>query len=232
MSAESRQPSASTPAGTPAASAPAEIAQAAAAVCEVGRRLWQQGLVAGSEGNISVRLSDGTLLVTPTGVSKSFLTPEMLVHLSAAGEPISGHLRPSSEVRMHLAALAARPDVQACVHAHPVHATAFAVAGRAPDATLMPEASVFLGEVALAPYGTPATDEVPAALAPLWAGHHSFLLANHGALTLGSDLWRALYRMEQLEHYCAILLAAAALGGPHPLTAAQLAQLATQRQGA
>lgn len=187
-------------------------------VVEVCRRLHDRDLVGAAEGNVSVRLGEGRFLVTPSGVSKGRLAPEDLVVVGPGGEPRSGRGRPSTEVRMHLAAYAARPDVEAVVHAHPVTAVAMTVAGVAPPNDLVPEAAVVLGEVAVAPYATPGTDEVPASLAPLLGGHDVVLLERHGALALGGTLDEAFDRMETLERVARIALAARLLGRCEPLS--------------
>ena len=135
------------------------------------------------------------------------------------GERVQGTRRPSTELRMHLAAYAARPDVAAIVHAHPITAVALTVAGIPPPSDLVPEAAVTLGPVAVAPFATPGTDEVPASLAPLLAGHDVILLERHGALTLGRTLAEAFERMETLERVARVAVAARLLGRCEPLPA-------------
>ena len=190
------------------------------ALCAAGRRLLEADLIAAAEGNLSARLPGGTFLITPSGASKAALRPDQLLEVDAAGRVVSGTGRPSSELAMHLAAYAARPDVMALVHAHPVTAVAFTLAGAAWPGDLVPEAAVTLGPVAIAPFAIPGTAEVPASLAPFLAGHDVLLLARHGALCLGATVEEALGRMETLERVARMALVARALGRCEPLTPA------------
>ena len=184
---------------------------------ETCRRLHARDLIGAGEGNVSARLGDGTFLVTPSGANKGYLAPGDLVVVDGRGEKVSGARRASTELRMHLAAYAARPDVAAIVHAHPVTAVALTVAGVPPPNALVPEAAVTLGEVAVAPFATPGTDEVPASLAPLLAGHYVILLERHGALALGRTLAEAFDRTETLERVARIALVARLAGSCTPL---------------
>ena len=187
--------------------------QARELICEVGRRLWQVGFAPSNAGNMTVRLSDDRLLCTPTLVSKGFMKPEEMVLMNLAGEAL-GPGRASSEVLMHLEVYRQRPDVGGVVHVHPPVATGFAAAGRGLPDDLLTEVLGTLGTVPLVPLSVPGTAEVPDNLRPFLAGHDAFLLANHGALTVGQDLWEAFYRMEIVEHSAKVALAAEQLGGP------------------
>jgi L-fuculose-phosphate aldolase len=184
---------------------------------ETCRRLHDRRLIGAGEGNVSCRLGARHLLVTPSGANKGFLAPADLVVVDLAGRRVRGRGRASTELLMHLAAYRARPEVNAVVHAHPRTAVAFTVAGLPPPNDLLPEAVLVLGEVAVAPFATPGTDEVPRSLAPLWTGHDVLLLERHGALALGRDLFQALDRMETLERVCEVALAARRLGRCEPL---------------
>jgi L-fuculose-phosphate aldolase len=187
------------------------------ALCAAGRRLLEADLIAAAEGNLSARLADGRLLVTPSGVSKAALRPEQLLLLDADGTVVSGPGRPSTELPMHLAAYAVRPDARALVHAHPITAVALTIAGQPWPGDLVPEAAVTLGEVAIAPFATPGTAEVPASLAPFLPLHDVLLLARHGALCLGRSVEEALQRMETLERVARMAVLARALGRCEPL---------------
>jgi L-fuculose-phosphate aldolase len=187
---------------------------------EVCRRLHERRLIGAGEGNVSCRLGSGRLLVTPSGVGKGYLRPSDLLVVDLAGKVVRGRGRPSTELRMHLAAYVARPDAGAVVHAHPVTAVAFTVAGRPPPNDLLPEAVLVLGRVAVAPFATPGTDEVPASLEPLWGTSDVILLERHGALALGGGLLQALDRMETLERVCEVAARALALGRCEPMPAA------------
>jgi L-fuculose-phosphate aldolase len=186
---------------------------------EVCRRLHERRLIGAGEGNVSCRLGRNRLLVTPSGASKGHLRPGDLVVVDLAGEVVRGRGRPSTELAMHLAAYQARPDAQAVVHAHPLTAIAFTVAGLPPPDDLLPEAVLVLGPIGVAPFATPGTAEVPRSLAPFWRDHQVVLLERHGALALGRDLFQAYDRLETLERVCEVALAARALGRCEPLPA-------------
>lgn len=201
------------------------------AIVLVCRRLYDRGLVAGPDGNVSVRRDDGTILVTPTGLSKVDVTPDDLVVVSLEGRVREGRRAPSSELRMHLRIYQRRPDVHAVVHAHPPVATGFAVAGEAFVAPVLPEVILQLGEVPLVPYATPGSDALADAFEPFLADHDGFLMANHGATTIAPSLATAHQRMESLEHAARILLAARALGRVNELSAADVRSLRATREG-
>jgi L-fuculose-phosphate aldolase len=192
------------------------------AVC---RRLYERGLIAGPDGNVSVRVAPDRILVTPSGISKVDLEEGNLVELSLDGTKLSGEGAPSSEVAMHLRAYRVRPDVAAVVHAHPPVATGFSVAGETITDGVLPEIILQVGTVPLVPYATPGTEAVPDAMAPFLPNHDAFLLANHGATTLGRTLGEAHQRMESLEHAAKILLTARRLGCVNALDASAVAAL-------
>ena len=181
-------------------------------IVQVGRRLYERGLVGGGEGNISVRLDAARVLATPSGVSKGFLDPAALVVTDMQGKQLTGEGRPSSELKMHLRIYGLRPDVQAVVHAHPPTATGFAIAGLSFDECVVPEIIATLGRVPLVPYATPSTEEVPDRIVPYVASHDALLLANHGAVTYGSNLEGAINAMESIEQAARSMLVAHLLG--------------------
>lgn len=193
-------------------------------ICEVGRRMYEKNFVASNDGNISVRLAANRILTTPTGVSKGFMTPESMVIVDLEGQVISAG-KPSSEIPMHLFVYRERPDVQAVVHAHPLHATGFAAAGLSLEDCVTAEIIVTLGSIPLAPYGTPSTPKLPETLRPFIHHNDAFLLANHGAVTVGKDLWDAYYKMERLEHYAHIIFISRQLGGEKILPKEQVQEL-------
>ncbi|WP_297131348.1 class II aldolase/adducin family protein [Terrisporobacter sp.] len=201
-------------------------------ICDVCHKMWQLGWVAANDGNVSVKLEDGTFLATPTGISKSFITPEKLVHIDAKGEIIDGPegARSSSEIKMHLRCYQEREDVGAVVHAHPPTATGYAVANLDLDRYTMIETIVAVGSIPVTPYGTPSTYEVPNAIAPYLQEHDVLLLANHGALTVGADLITAYYRMETLELYAKISLTAHLLGGEKEISRDNIDRLIGMRE--
>ena len=201
-------------------------------ICEIGRRLYQKGFVAAADGNISVRLDGGRLLVTPSGKCKGRLDEEDLIVTDDAGRRIYGSWEPSSEIAMHVTAYRERPDVKAVVHAHPPHATGFAVAGVALDRPLISEVVLTLGTIPLAEYGTPSTLEVPAAIEPYIRRHDAILLANHGAMAVGPDVFLAYDRMETLEHFAHIWTVARILGRERPLGEEHVTKLQAIRERA
>ncbi|GLC26559.1 class II aldolase/adducin family protein [Roseisolibacter agri] len=196
-----------------------------AAIVRVCRRLWERGLIAGPDGNVSVRLGPDRLLVTPSGGAKVDIAEADLLEVDLEGRVMAGAGQASSELAMHLAIYRARPDVGAVVHAHPPTATGFAVAGETLPDGVLPELICQMGAVALVPYFTPGTPAAAAAFAPYLSGHSAFLLANHGATTVGATLDEAHRRMESLEHAARILLAARLVGRVTPLTDEQRAAL-------
>jgi L-fuculose-phosphate aldolase len=186
-------------------------------IVEAGKRLYQKGLVASNDGNISVRLNENEILITPTGVCKGDMSPDQMLKVDMNGIVISGFMKPTSEIKMHLAVYRNRSDVKAIVHAHPPKATAFAVAGKTLDKITLPEVIFSLGAVSMAEYGTPSTDEIPKAIEKHIGSSDAILLANHGALTVGISVMDAYYKMETLEHFASISLYARLLGGERVL---------------
>jgi len=194
------------------------------------RWLYRLGYMPATSGNLSVRLDDRRLLVTPTGASKYLLRRSDMVVVDLEGRHLNGARRATSELGMHLAFYRERDDVQAVVHSHPPVATAFACAGWALDELLCQEAAMTLGPVPLARYATTGTDEVAASLRPLIPGYDTILLANHGAVTCGATLLQAFLKMETLEHVAQIRLAAQQLGGYNALERQQEAELYRARE--
>jgi L-fuculose-phosphate aldolase len=189
------------------------------------RRLWQGGLIAGQDGNVSVRYSPGRLLVTPRGLLKSELTPEDIVEVDLEGRHLGGSRMASTELDLHLRVYRRRPDCGAVVHAHPPMATAFAVVGEGIPGNVLPEVAVLMGEVPLVPYATTGTPALGDAVEPFLEGHDAVLLANHGAVAWGANLTTARIRMESLEHAARILAAARCLGPITRLTPEQMTDL-------
>lgn len=181
-------------------------------IVEIGRRLHQRAYVASNDGNVSVRLDAERLLTTPKGVSKGFMSPDMLVITDTEGRKLAGERDPSSELPMHLAVYRRRPDVTAVVHAHPPVATGFAVAGIPLDRAVLAEVVTTLGSIPIAEYGTPSTQELADAVDRHIAVHDGLLLANHGAITVADGLLRAYYKMETIEHFARISVVARLLG--------------------
>ena len=199
-------------------------------ICEVGHKLYNLGFVAANDGNISVKVADNEYYCTPTGVSKGDLTPDMIIKVDKNGNKIEGKLNPSSEIKMHMRVYQERPDVTAVVHAHPPIATAFTVAGIDLDQYILPEAILTIGEVPTCAYGTPSTMEIPDSLEPYIQNHDAFLLQNHGALTVGCTLMKALFVMEEVEFNAKICKNAMELGAVHEIPNDQLKKLMELRK--
>jgi L-fuculose-phosphate aldolase len=187
-------------------------AQLRADIVEIGRRMYARGYTASNDGNISARLGPDRLLMTPKSVCKGFMTPDMMCITDLEGRKLQGDRDPSSEVLMHLEVYRQRPDVRAVVHAHPPIATGFAVAGIPLDRAVLAEVLTTLGSIPIAEYATPSTKELPDAVRKYVKAHDGMLLANHGALTVGGDLYAAYYKMETIEHFAKISLVARLLG--------------------
>lgn len=200
-------------------------------IVRVGRLMYDRSYVVSSDGNVSVRLDDGRIVATPTMTSKGRMTEDALAITDMDGVPLTDR-RASSELAMHLLIYRERPEVRAVCHAHPPHGTAFAVAGLAIDQPILSEVILTLGCVPLAAYGTPSTDELTEAMRPLVKRHNALLMANHGAVAYGADLWQAFDRLETLEHTARIAILARLLGGGQNLPADAIEKLIDVREKA
>jgi L-fuculose-phosphate aldolase len=194
-------------------------------IVEVGRRMYAREYTDANAGNISVRLGADRLLMTPKNVCKGFMTPDMMCITDLGGKKLQGDLDPSTEMLMHLEVYRTRPDVQAVVHAHPPTATGFAVAGIPLDRAVLAEVLTTLGSIPIADYATPSTSELPEAVHKYIKAHDGMLLANHGALTVGPDLFAAYYKMETIEHFAKISLVARMLGRENLITRQEVDRL-------
>src|SRR5918992_6366213 len=200
-------------------------------IVRVGRLMYERSYVVSSDGNLSVRLADDRVVATPTQTSKGRMTEDSLAVTDLSGKPLTNR-RPSSELAMHLLISRERPDVRAVCHAHPPHGTAFAVAGIAIDQPILSEVILTLGCVPLADYGTPSTDELTDAMRPLVKHHNALLMANHGAVAYGENLWQAFDRLETLEHTAKIAILSRALGGARNLPPDSIEKLIDVRERA
>ena len=196
-------------------------------ICDIGKRIYNRGMVAANDGNISVKISDNEFLCTPTGVSKGFMTPEYICKVDADGNVIQANkgFKPSSEIKMHMRVYKERPDVKAVVHAHPIYATSFAIAGIPLTQPIMPEAVIALGCVPIAEYGTPSTHEIPDAVSKYLQYYDAVLLENHGAVAYSDSLLAAYHKMESLEFYAELLFLSKQLGGPQELSKERVEKL-------
>lgn len=198
-------------------------------MADIGRMLYQRGLIGIADGNLSVRLDDGHLLVTPSGVPKGFMRPEQMVKTDLTGRPLGGG-RPSSEILMHAAVYHERPDVRAVVHAHPPHAVAFSIVGIGLTRCIIPEIVVTLGTVPTTPYATPGTDELPESVRATIRGADALILERHGALTVGTTLMEAFVRLDTVEHTAKITYLARSLGQVQVLQPEQVDKLLKVRR--
>lgn len=201
-------------------------------ICDICHKMWQLGWVAANDGNISVKIDDNKVITTPTGISKSFITPEKLIIVDMKGNILEAKegFRPSSELKMHLCCYQERNDLNAVLHAHPPVATGFAVAHKHMDNYVLIEDVIAIGAVPVTPYGTPSTNEVPDSIRSYLKEHDVVLLENHGALAMGSDLVTAYYRMESLELWAKIELVATLLGGAKEISKENIDTLISMRE--
>ena len=194
-------------------------------IVEIGRRLYARGYTASNDGNISARLDDKRLIMTPKSVCKGFMTPDMMCITDLNGRKLQGDRDPSTEMLMHLEVYRQRPDAQAVVHAHPPIATGFAVAGIPLTRAVLAEVVTTLGSIPIAEYGTPSTAELPAAVRKYIKAHDGLLLANHGAVTCCRTVMTAYYKMETIEHFAKISLVARLLGREHLISREEVERL-------
>jgi L-fuculose-phosphate aldolase len=198
-------------------------------ICTVGRWIHERGFVAATDGNISLRLDRKRVLTSPTAISKGMMAPDDLVITDLEGQKLSGRRNPSSELAMHLLIYRRRPDVNAVCHAHPPVATGYAAAGLPLNKALLSEAVLALGCIPVAPYGTPGTRELTETLEPLVEHYDAILMANHGVVTVGSDLLTAFFRMETSEHFARVSLVTELLGKQVLLSSGDVEKLLAAR---
>jgi L-fuculose-phosphate aldolase len=216
---------------TPAAgSAHEELARGRAALCRVGALCYQRNYIVGADGNLSMRLSDGSILITPAGAMKGFLEPQHLAHIDIDGRVLDNGPKASSEVGIHLVSYKERPDVRAVVHTHPPHAVAMTIAGIDLSMPVIPEIIVTIGGIPTAPYATPGTNELPESIRALVKCSDVLMMQNHGAVCLGKNLMDAYKKLDMLEHTAKILwLAHTVAGGVKPLPPEAVAKLLATR---
>ena len=198
-------------------------------ICRIGQLVFQKGWVAANDGNITIRLDAERILATPTGVCKGMMQCDDLIIVDRKGNKISGRAERTSEIAMHLTIYDMRPDIKAVVHAHPPVATGFATAGRELNLGLLPEVVIGLGCVPLAGYGLPGTPELTEPMLPLIPKYDALMMANHGSVCYGEDVYKAYFRMETVEHFARISLVAELLGGPKTLPRVEVDKLLDSR---
>ena len=198
-----------------------------AQICDIGRRIWAREYCDGNGGNISARLAPDRFICTPTGVSKGFMTPDMMCMVDGKGTQCGGTWRRSSEITTHMAIFHSTPDAVSVCHAHPVHAGAFAIKGMQPPPRLIPELEVFVGTVAYTPYKTPGSPEIAAEIFPLAPKHQSILMGNHGVICWGKSVEDAYFKMEITDAYCRTVILAQSIPGSASIPCDKLPELLT-----
>jgi len=200
-------------------------------ICEMGRRLWQRDYTDGNGGNITVRVGDNLALCTPTLICKGFMTPEDMCLVDLDANQLAGTRVRTSEAKTHFGIMKRQPAAKSCVHAHPPHATAFAIANVNIPSCLIPEAEVFLGKIGVAKYQTPGTPANADEVGEVGKIHQAVLMQNHGVICWGKDVEDAYWKMENIDSYCRTVWIAAGLGGGlHRFTGGQAKELIDLRQ--
>ena len=187
------------------------------AICEIGRLAYSRNYIVGADGNISARMIDGSVLITPAGAMKGFLSPEHVAHIDIQGRVIDNGPKCSTEVGIHLVAYRERPEMRAVLHCHPPHAVALTIAGIDMQTPIIPEIIVTIGGIPTAPFGTPGTDELPESIRAIIRCSDTLVMQNHGSVTIGANLLDAYKKLDMLEHTARILWLAHCVGKVHPL---------------
>lgn len=198
-------------------------------VVRIGQLMFQKGWVASNDGNVTVRMDEERILATPTGMCKGMMHPDDLIVLDRKGNKVLGRRERTTEINMHLTIYDMRPDIRAVVHAHPPVATGFATAGKPLNLALLPEVIIAFGCVPIAEYGLPGTEELTEPMRPLIPKHNALLMANHGVVCYGEDVFQAYFRMETVEHSARIQFVAEMLGGPNVLPRREVSKLLDSR---
>lgn len=198
-------------------------------ICDVMRLMYQHEFVVANDGNVSARLPNGNLLITASGVLKGFMTPDQVIECDPAGNALDGR-RVTTEVKMHVAAYEARPDIRAVVHGHPIYAVAFSLAGISLAECTIPEIIVTMGSIPTAPYATPSTYGLPEGLVPFLERGDAVIMERHGVVCVGSDLFDAYKKMEMVEHTAKITHAARTLGVVRPIAPEGVKELLETRK--
>lgn len=194
-------------------------------IVSFGKLLHAEGLAVAKDGNISVRIKPDKIVITPRDYSLATLSDSHMAHVDLEGKVFDSNLKPSSELPMHLEIYRQRQDVSAVIHAHPPYTTAFTLVGANFSQPVLPEVYVIFGDIPIAPYATPSTNEIAPFLRELIKNHDVIVLDHHGAVTVGESLKDAYCRMEKLEHAAKTLFIAHQLGKVKPLSADALKKL-------
>lgn len=198
-------------------------------IVRIGKTLHQKNFVASNDGNLSIR-KDNKIFITPTCVSKGFLSVDHIVEVDLEGNILKGTRKPTSEILMHLTVYKNRPDINAVCHAHPIYATAFASIGKALDKQILPEVIISLDKIPLVKYATPGTEALSKKLLPFIKKYDAMLLENHGVLSMGADLLSAYFKLETVEHFAQICFVANQIGKLNTLSEKEIQKLISQRE--
>ena len=209
---------------------PEEELRLRSAICRIGELCYQRSYIVGADGNISARLGDGSILITPSGAMKGFLEPHQIAHIDLDGHLLDAGPRPSSEVGIHLVAYQERPEMKAVLHAHPPHAVAMTIAGVDLQAPFIPEIIVTIGGIPTAQFGTPGTPELAESIRAIVRCSDTVLMSNHGSVTLGANLMEAYKKLDMVEHTARILYLAHTVGPARPLPPEYVAKLLATRE--
>ena len=205
-------------------------------IVRVGKLLYDRNLIVGTDGNISARLDAKRVLCTPSGLCKGLMTADQLIVVDLDGNRVglpnaaNRHLKPTSEMRMHLEAYRRRPEVMGIVHAHPPSVIAASIAGLDMARCLIPEVIVTLGVIPTTQYATPSSEENVHAIRELIAGHDAIILQRHGTLVVGNSPTDAYLKTETVDQMARVTLMLAVLGKGNALPADQVGKLMEQRQ--
>jgi L-fuculose-phosphate aldolase len=207
-----------------------EEARLRRAICNIGQLCYQRNYIVGADGNISARLSDGNLLITPAGAMKGFLEPHHMAKVDLRGRTVDDGPRASTEVGIHLVVYEERPEMRAVVHAHPPHAVAMTIAGIDMQAPFIPEIVVTIGGVPTADFGTPGTPELAESIRKIVRCSDTVVMTNHGSVTMGTNLMDAYKKLDMVEHSAKILWLAHTVGHAKPLPPEYVARLLATRE--
>ncbi|MEW5818143.1 MAG: class II aldolase/adducin family protein [Spirochaetota bacterium] len=199
-------------------------------IVKYSHKVQEYGFVSATDGNLSIKLDERRVLITPSGIPKGEMTLDAPIIVDMEGNKLEGAGKPSSEGKMHLEVYRLRNDVKAVIHAHPPKCIAFTIAGFPLDTCLLPEVVVTIGAIPTSKYATPTTEEVPASIREYIQKNDAVMLARHGSLTIGKDLNTAFKILEKMEHTATIAMYARMLGGPIPFTDEELKKLYALRK--
>jgi L-fuculose-phosphate aldolase len=200
------------------------------ALVEICKLCYSRNYIVGADGNLSARMSDGTILITPAGAMKGFLEPHSVARIDMRGEVVDGGPKASTERMIHITCYEERPEMKAVVHAHPPHAVAMTIAGIDMQAPFIPEIIVTIGGIPTANFGTPGTNELADSIRPIVRCSDTVVMTHHGSVTMGTNLLDAYKKLDMVEHTARILWLAHCVGHAKPLSADYVKKLLATRK--